>query len=515
MTVAFTGGRVYTGRRIVEALLVDDGRVVLAGRDAEVHRASPSGTTVVALNGRALVPGLIDSHLHLLGTAIRRAGVNLSGARSLAALLERVSRWAGKHEDGPIIGSGWDQESLRERRPPNPTELDRIVPDRPVALYRVCGHVAVVNSIAWEQTLPRSKEGRSRRDTSSSPVGMLLEGELDRLRPLRRSWLEHRASSLAAVVREASSYGLTSVGAMNVSYPEFRVIERSLAALGPMMDVYCYASLDALGQFRRRVRPRGESRVRWWGIKVFLDGSLGARTAALSDVYADAPNERGRLGPTIDLIEPITEAAESKVLQLALHAIGDAAVASAVSLIRRVKPKVRPRIEHASVLSEGLIDELARVRPFLSVQPSFAVSDSWIGRRLGAGRARWAYPLRTLAERGLVLSGSSDSPVESMDPWSGMWAATTRRRAAGLDAGERLSPSAAFQLYTTGSILGDPSMGTLEPGAPADFVRLAVPSVETAVRRGSARVLETWKRGELVFRRPAGRDRPRGPRSQR
>jgi hypothetical protein len=187
----------------------------------------------------------------------------------------------------------------------------------------------------------------------------------------------------------------------------------------------------------------------------------------------------------------------------ALHAIGDRAIAYSLARLAELPPTSGPpaRIEHAALTPPYLWGALARVRPALVVQPGFVWSDHWLSARLGPGRARWAYAFRSLIDQGHLVAGSSDAPYDPVDPWRGIRAAVGRTdpegRSANATPGEALAPEEAIQLYTAnaGAALGEPSLGLLEPGSPADIVLLGSSTLENAIASGSATVLETWVAG--------------------
>jgi predicted amidohydrolase YtcJ len=214
--------------------------------------------------------------------------------------------------------------------------------------------------------------------------------------------------------------------------------------------------------------------------------------------------------PDLEAIENDLADIRKSGLQVALHAIGDRAVDLALGLIRSLPGSPRPRLEHASVLSPELLTGLATTRPAVVVQPSFVTSDTWLPQRLGRKRLPWAYPFASLHARHVPLAGSSDAPVESVDPWTGMQAAIAPRswESDGGSHRESLSPLAAFRLYTQGGAeaLDDPEVGDLRTGARADFVLVAEPSIEAAIERGSSSVRETWCGGRRVSGGP-GRSR--------
>jgi predicted amidohydrolase YtcJ len=508
-TALFRGGRIFTGHRWVSAIAVEAGRVVAAGTDAEVRRASHNAERV-DLAGRVVIPGLIDAHLHLTGLALERVGVNLAGTRHEGEITERCTAWAADHPDGPVIGRGWDQERMEGRAYPRRATLDQAFPDREVVLWRVCGHAAFVNSRALDTlgivaSTDDPAGGRIVHDEQGNPTGVLIDAAMDGLGSIRHRAMLAHPEATDRVLLDASACGLTTVASMSAAPAEVRAAaERALRAPPPVRLRY-YVDLAARSEVERHPREWAEGLVRVSGVKAITDGSFGAHTAWLSEPYDDRPGEVGLpIGSSDALADEIGVAGELG-LQVALHAIGDRAIYRALRLLQLGYAGPTPRIEHASLLPPNLYPFLDRVRPHLVVQPRFVVSDFWLPERLGAVRARFAYSFRSLLERGYRLAGSSDAPVEAFDPWTGIAAAVYRGEPhAGRwesAASERLPPESAVKLYTVGAgeALEEPGLGTLETGAPADLVVLRVPSLEEAVDAGQAAVAETWLGGTRVY----------------
>jgi predicted amidohydrolase YtcJ len=514
---AFVGGRVFTGSRTCSALLVENGVVVLAGSDAEVRRNTPTGAVRCDLEGGLVIPGLIDAHLHVAATARRRDGLDVSGCATLDALETAVVAWARAHPDGTIVGRGLDPERFPGRAWPTRDDLDRIERKRPLALEHVSSHALVANSAAFRA----AGVDRSSADPPGGRFGRAPDGELDgRVFESAIPLLEDRLpgldrvepDALLATLRESAALGLTTIGAMSAS-PQEAVALRILADREDWRGrVRVYLRGDRWREyFRDPGGPSGPAgRFEVVGVKAFTDGAFGPRTAELSEPYADDPGNRGiAVGSDAELATLISEASDQG-LAPALHAIGDRAVARAARLLSRtgLPNGRRPRIEHAALTPPSLLRLLNAVRPALVVQPGFVWSDRWLGARLGPARARWAYAFRTLLDHGLLLVGSSDAPADPVDPWRGLQAAVQRTdpsgRSANPDPAEALDAVAALRLYTAnaGLALGEPLLGQLEAGSPADFVWTRAPSLDAALSGGAARVRETWVDGARLATGP-------------
>jgi predicted amidohydrolase YtcJ len=510
---AFVGGRVFTGRRYASALLVEGGEVSVVGTEAEVRRAAPAGTEVRQLDGGLLLPGLIDAHIHVAAVTRRREGLDVSGVGSVDALEARVREWGSAHPLGPVVGHGLDPEQLPGARWPSRSDLDRILRDRPLVLEHASGHALVANSAVLAAAhIDRATEdppgGRFGRETDGTPDGRVYEAavallesrlpDLDRVEP----------DALLRTLRATAALGLTCLGAMSVE-PEEAVGLRQLADSGRWtgrIRVYLRGSRWQ-EYFRDPGGPSGPAdRFEVVGVKAFTDGAFGPRTALLTEPYADDPMTRGISVGGDDELGALISAAMHRGLAPALHAIGDGAMVRALGLLRgrRMSNRRRLRIEHASLTPPSLLPALDAVRPALVVQPGFVWSDRWLPVRLGRERSRWAYAFRTLLEHGHLLAGSSDAPYDPLDPWRGLQAAVQRTdvagRSANPDPAEALDAPAALRMYTAsgGEVFGEPLLGLLEPGAPADLLWTRAATLDAAISAGASVVRETWVDGERL-----------------
>jgi predicted amidohydrolase YtcJ len=519
---AFLDGRVFTGERYAEAFLVEDGRIVAIGTSAAVRRERPVGSRVHRLGGRLVIPGLIDPHLHLAAIVRMRRGVPLAGVGGFDELVSRLERWAGEHPAEPVIGRGWDERQFVEGRAPTRGDLDRAHTAQPVVLYRVCGHAAAVNSVVLEQlgagrTAPPVLGGRFGLGPDGRPNGLLYDGALDRLPVLVDPAPRLSAEDLRMVLHEAAMVGLTTVGSVNSPPEELTAVAK--LATGPNLPVrvrlYPPAESWRPGDPLPNVRPRGEPRSIVRGLKAITDGSFGARTAWLDAPYADDPTTSGLPVWSVEKLRELGRAAAEEGIPLALHAIGDRALATVLGVFEDASAIPSPRIEHASLVPPALAGRLASFRGTVVVQPHFAETDGWIPERLGVERARWAYPWRSLLTAGARLAGSSDAPFDAFDPWDGLQAAVEGapwRRSKQRKDPERLSPEEAVAAYTIGGAraLGEPGPSGLSVGAPADFVVVRAKDLESAVTGRARDGLTTFIAGAPVAERRPPRRSPAG-----
>jgi predicted amidohydrolase YtcJ len=507
---AWVNGRVFTGNGFAEGFLVEAGEVLAVGPDDAVRRAKGTGSEVVDLRGRLVLPGLIDLHMHLTDTLLQREGVDLHGARSRAEVAERVRGRLTPGATAPLVGIGWDSSLWADRRTLDRDDLDRISSEQPLVLLHVSTHAAALNSRALEMfglddRVTDPPGGRFGRDGTGRLDGLLYDSAMTRLAAatVNSEWVRENLAAYGRVLENAATLGLTTICPVLASPEEIGAVD-TLARAGLPLRVRFYLDLRSLGTFPS-VPPSGpDSGWRLSGVKAITDGAFGTRTAWLDAPYTDAPETSGY--PIWDdaELERALESAASRKLPAALHAIGDRALRRALAILAKVPTAGTPRVEHASLTPPSLLSELERIRPHLVVQPHFVETDRWVIERMGPERARCTYAFRTLIDRGFALGGSSDSPVEPLDPWTGLRAAVfraPRSRFGQYTSSERLAPIEAFQLYTrnAGPILGEPGLGTLAAGNPADFVITATTSLDAALASDRPPVGETWVGGRRSY----------------
>lgn len=525
MPKAFIDGRIYVRYRpleIAEAILVDDdGRVMaVGGRDDVLGLARSVGAEVFSLGGGTVLPGFVDAHMHLDSLGILLSTVDLRGCRSIGELVERTARAV---ESTPfakwVIGHGWDQDLFVEKRWPTRHDIDLLTTEKAVLLARICMHAAVLNTRAiretglWESAVPGVE-----RDANGEPTGV-VKGEAFSLawRVFENSLTTEELENIVErAVDYALSQGVTTLGFVSCNQRTLRSmsnLERR-GALKARIRVY----ISARDYYEKRdevlniLKEHGSSKnkLRVKGVKELGDGSLGARTAWLSAPYADDSSTSGTSYVSDSWLREIAALAEEDGLQLAIHGIGDKAVETILRLYSQLPKRMllRHRIEHASVLREDLIKEIASLKTPLVVQPRFVISDWWIIERLGVERAKYAYPFKTLVERGVPIALSTDAPIEPLNPWETVYAAVTRGwldeiPLSRLTPGEKLSLEEALYYYTAGSsyAMGEEEhVGMLEKGYYADFIVVDRDPFATPPRDlRNIKVLATYVGGEKVF----------------
>jgi predicted amidohydrolase YtcJ len=487
--LVFVNGRVLTQdprRPEVEALLIRDGRIALAGSTAGVREAAGTRSRLVDLGGRWLLPGFIDTHTHLVEWGVSRQGVDLSTGTHLEALRDLLRPAARTTpSDRWIVGYGWDESLLAEGRPLARRDLDRWALPHPLFLWRACGHLAVVNRPALRALgLPEE-----------SPGVMTEEAAREAYRKIPFSEEELRAG-VERAAQEALALGITTVHEM-LDRPEALPWLEELP--GPRFRTYLYREhLDLIKTEFGRVSDR----ARLCGVKVFVDGTLGARTAALLEPYTDAPAAAGSLLVLREEVEALLEEADEAGWQIAFHAIGDRAIEAVLTVCEAVFDRrgtwVCHRLEHGLLMKPEYLARLKRLGLALSVQPNFLAQ--WGGgkglyaKRLG-DRWKGIAPIRSLlARRVSVAFGSDNLPL---GPLQGIAAAVDHPVPE-----ERISVAEAIRLYTQAgaALAGDgEELGMLSEGMRADCVVL---SGDLLTDPAACRVELTVLGGKVLYETP-------------
>ncbi|HEY1069984.1 MAG TPA: amidohydrolase [Thermomonas sp.] len=527
-----TARRIHTmdaARPQVEAMAFDAEGKVLALGDARTLLANHPGATRLDVGNATVVPGLIDAHGHMSGLGWGMLTADLVGTTSKAGILARLRDKARTLKPGEwLIGRGWDQNDWPEQAFPTAADLDAAFPDRPVWLSRVDGHAGWANSAAMRAVARdlsgdwQPDGGSIRRDATGKPTGIFVDNAMALVESARPAADEATAEqALVLGMREAVAHGLTGVHDAGIPLEELQRYQR-LADRGQVpLRIYAMAdgnsaaleSLCAHGLYRH---PSGRLQMR--AVKLYADGALGSRGAALLSDYSDDHGNRGLLVMSPEELAAAADKAHRCGVQVATHAIGDrgnriALDTYAKALGADVAGDHRWRIEHAQILAPEDLPRLAAMHVIASMQPTHATSDMpWAEQRVGARRIVGAYAWRQLRDAGTHLALGSDFPVESVDPRLGLYAAVTRSDARGLPAGgwypdEKLTAFEALRGFTLEAAyagFAENEVGSLAPGKRADFVvlaedPLAVP--EAALRTLTVRA--TYVDGKPVYEAPA------------
>ncbi len=506
-----------------ESMVMQDGKVVGTGTTDEMRELAPEAT-VVDGQGRVMLPGLIDAHAHVVGLGQLLTQVDLTGATSLDETLQRVEQYAIENPESPwIVGRGWNQELWEDTSFPTAQDLDQVVNDRPVFLSRIDGHAAWVNSVALQQgDVTRETQdpvgGRVIRDDQGDPTGILVDAaETYVARFIPQESPEQIEEAISLAIQEMLSLGITGVHDAGVSQGVWQIFQ-DLDAKGELA-VHINAMVGGVTDQTRPwiakgpVEPSASSRLSLTGVKIYSDGALGSRGAAMLEPYDDEPENRGLLFYDQSEMNEQVLTAVSNGFQANVHAIGDAAnrqVLDALEEAINAYPESsRHRVEHAQVVAVEDIPRFAELGLIASMQPTHATSDKNMAQdRIGAERLEGAYAWRTFLDQGTIIAAGSDFPVEPVNPFYGIHASVTRQDRNDEPPGGWLSDEAmtlrealrAFTLDAAYAAKSETLYGSLEPGKMADFILIdrdpfQIPPSEL----DNIVVLETWVEGKNVF----------------
>lgn len=479
---------------VTGSLAVTAGRIVYLGPDQGVERFRGPATEVVELDGRAVTPGLIDAHSHLAGLGAALEQVDLGGAASYDEVIRRLRVGAeGLPAGAWVFGRGWDQNLWPGGAFPEHGPLSAALPGHPVWATRVDGHAVLLNRRAME-TLGVTAEiadpsgGRFLRDAAGAPSGVLVDNAID---TVAGRLPEPSPADLERQLRRAGHHclerGLTTVTDMGIGPDEYAAYAalRASDELPLRTALFLTDDADLLETwFRRGPELDPQARLQVRGVKLYADGALGSRGAALVEPYDDDAGNLGLLTTSGDHVESVARRALETGFQVGIHTIGDRGALVALDALERAfdgrpHPEARFRLEHAQVMRLQDIERMGRLGLIASMQPTHATSDMpWAEKRVGARRIEGAYAWRRMIEAGVPLALGSDFPVESADPRLGLYAAVTRQDLAGRPEGgwypgQRLSRAEAlrgFTLDAARSIFLEDEVGSLAVGKRADLV---------------------------------------------
>ncbi len=484
------GGPIHTGVEATptaEAVLVRDDRILFVGPLAAAKAKAAKGVRDLDLKGAAAYPGFVDAHAHLTGIGLRELTLNLDQTSSLADLVATVKAYAAAHPDGPIFGRGWIETHWPEKRFPTKADLDAAAPGRIVVLERSDGHASVASSAALAKAgvtgaTADPAGGKILKDADGAPDGMLI----DHAQALVASVIPPPGAALKReALRKAgalyASRGWTGLANMSVTADDLALL-RDEAAKGSFhirvdnyMDPSGAAEVLAKGP---QVDPTGLIRVR--GIKLYMDGALGSRGAALLEPYSDAEGLGLQLTPQ-DKGLALMKQAKAVGAQVAMHAIGDRGNRMTLDWFEQSlagDTTARWRIEHAQIVADTDVPRFAKLGVIASMQPSHAIGDLYFApARLGQARLHEGYRWKDFLTAGVVVAAGSDAPVEVGDPRIEFYAAVYRHSLTGFANAdwhleEAVTRAQALKMLTLApayAVFRDRELGTLEAGKKADL----------------------------------------------
>ena len=518
-----------------DALAFENGKVLATGSAADLHKKYP-GAQLIDGHGRTLLPGLIDAHGHMLDLGLATVRARLEDTTSLTNAQQVLRSYAKAHPDRAWIqGNGWNQVIWKLGRFPLASELDAAVSDRPAALDRVDGHALWLNTRALKaagitRDTPDPSGGRIEHDSQGNPNGVLVDNAMDlATRVIPQPSTAEQKAALQAALRHINAVGLTGVADAGVS-AQLVAIYRELADHGEL-SARIYAMIRGTGEDFHKLSASGpligygHDFLSVRSVKLFADGALGSRGAAMLAPYSDQPGQKGLMFNTEAALQASIETALKAGYQVNIHAIGDAANAQVLDAFAGAYPKVggrelRNRIEHAQVVALSDIPRFKQLNLIASMQPTHATSDMNMAQdRIGAERLKGAYAWRSFLAQGTRIAAGSDFPVESDNPFFGLYSAVTRADHANQPPGgwhpeQAMTLLAAFRAFTLDAAYAqhqEQSLGSLEPGKWADFILIDRDLFKVAPAEiWKLQVDETWVAGQRVFARAAAPAASRG-----
>jgi len=468
-----------------DVLLITDGHIVSRMSAAKADRKYKGGPA--KLTADRVSAGLVDAHGHPAGLGRAMTELNLNQTTTFAQVLQHIEAQAEQlpndEPDRWLVGRGWDQNDWNDAPSggwPTAAHLDAIDASRPIAIRRIDGHALWVNSKAMSLASINSSTqdpqgGWIFRDDSGEPTGILLDDAMD-LIPVPGPSVSEQKEHLKVAFRALMETGLTGVHAMGVTDSAMQALY-DLNGQGELpLRVWAYASVGSKAAQQLLLDgPQHTEHLKVIGIKAFADGALGSRGALLSQDYADTPEHKGLALTSEDELTDLASRCLQAEVQLAVHAIGDAAVTMVLNAFVRTRAQVPDkhhiplRIEHAQVVTPKDRPRFSENNIIASMQPIHAVSDGpWAAQRLGPERMPWAYAFKALQQSGATLAFGSDFPVEDHNPLLGLEAATHR----GCEPGFCLSTHDALHAFTAGAAQATGQVGqaaTLSIGSRADI----------------------------------------------
>jgi len=527
--VIFFNGRIYTGEglaqdspRIVQAIAIGNGKVIAVGTDDEIRRLARPKTILRDLDsthtGVVVFPGINDAHTHLGAAGQTKLNVDLTGVKSLDEMLAKIKAFADAAPPGHwLTGGNWDHTLWASKKLPTRQDLDRVTGDHPAFLDRIDGHISIANSAALKaagvtaRTVP-PQGGAIDLDARGEPTGILRESAQDLIEkviPPPTHDERRRGDQLA--IADAVSHGITSVQDFSEwqDFLIFEELEREGRLRVRISEWLPFKAPLADLIKMRAYHDLNDPMLHTGFLKGFMDGSLGSRTAAMKQPFADDPGNSGLPQYTQAQLNQMAVERARAGFQLGFHAIGDKAAAMALDAFAQpgVSTTARNRIEHAQVVDPADIPRFKQLGVIASMQPNHLLTDmNWADDRLGPKRAAYSYAWKAFLDAGVPLAFGTDYPVEPITPFRGLYCAVTRMNEAGTKTyypENRITRGQALYAYTQGSAyaeFAEKRKGKLIPGYEADMVLLDrdLYTVDAHAIL-STRVIETIVGGKSVF----------------
>ena len=524
-----TNAKIWTVDKVhpqAEALAVLGERIVAVGSAAEVDAWHGPQTKVLDAQGRLLLPGFNDAHVHFVDGGDHLQAVQLKDAASPQEFAERIAQRVKKTPKGEwITGGDWDEQKWSPPNLPTKELIDAATPNTPIFVNRYDGHESLANSVTLRLAnitarTPDPPGGQIVRDVQGNPTGLLRDSAQELvvkvMPPMSHA---HRIRAIHQAMEHAASLGVTSVQDMNPSYSDVKAYTELLGRNELTVRIYV-APIETDWNDQAKIGIRhafGTSFLRMGAVKGYADGSLGSETAYFFDAYTDDAKSHGLLSgemhPPSAMLQRL-KAADAAGLQLCIHAIGDRAISMILDMFEQLekaggKRDRRWRIEHSQHMAAKDFARYARLGVIASVQPYHAIDDGrWAEKRIGPERIKRTYAFRTFLDNGVRLAFGTDWSVAPLSPMWTIYAAATRatldgKNPEGWVAEEKLTVPEAVEAYTMGSAYAEfqeKEKGSITPGRLADFVVLSddIFHIPPAQIR-NVKVQATYVGGKLVY----------------
>ena len=505
-------------------LVIKDGKVVKTGPDS--LKNSFPGATLIDANGKTLLPGLIDAHGHVIGLGENLSQLDVRGAKSVDEITAKLNEFA-KGKEGWIIGRGWNQELWSDTRFPTAADLDKVVSDRPVILSRVDSHAIWVNSKALELAninadTPAPAGGEIIKDEFGKPTGIFIDkAETLVTQHMPATSAQSVSNALDAAGKHLLSLGITSTHDAGIDKTTWQVYKQR-AELGTLplriVAMLSAASPDLNMMLKAGRYQDAQDFLSIRSVKIYADGALGSRGAALIEEYADRANHFGLMLETQQKLEQLFTLTFKSGFSANTHAIGDRANKIVLDAYQNVFKQtggilLRNRMEHAQIVSPEDIPRFKTLKIIPSMQPVHATSDMHMAeQRLTDKQLQGAYAWQTFLEQGSTIAAGSDYPVELANPFDGLYSAITRMDhnqlpENGWRASEVLSREDALRAFTLGGAYAahqEFKLGSLEQGKWADFILVDQDYFKVPIEQlYKTQVLQTWIAGTLRYEKDA------------
>lgn len=526
--------RIFTDHpegRWAEALSARGGLIQSIGTWKALEKEKGPLTKVVDLGGKTVLPAFNDAHAHMAEGGLFLSRVDLNGVKTVAQLQERVRSYAAANPDKRwVLGQGWDHTAFPGQTFPTREDIDAAVSDRPVMLWHADHHILVMNTkgldaMRIDADTPDPEKGRGKilRDEHREPTGVFLEDAATQIgMKIDKPSHDELVQAFRLAQDQALRYGVTSIqgGPMFHGESELKILAQMNESKQLHVRVSLWGDLEKPQEFlalKERHKRIPEERIRFGAVKGFVDGVISARTAAMAEPYSDSPSESGEPAYTQERLNELVLAANRLGLPVALHAIGDRAVAMAVNAFANARKvlfnsRLRNRIEHVETAQPGIYARFTDFKLIASMQPSHLVyddeSENYNDARLGKERVKHAFAVKSFLKAGAQVAFGTDWPVMPLNPMIGLFAATQRQHyngkpSRGWQPDQKISMEQAVEAYTLGSAYASHEehvKGSIHEGKYADLVVLnqnPFRASGTAILKNSVHM--TISGGQIVF----------------